>query len=117
MVNSPSRCGVTEKFTVTVELIAPLIQLMFWEVPACANWRPDTLGVRTRLGEPPSKASESVALSPSVSASRSSVAVNEAAHAAPGSSATISIANVFKVNRILFFVPSDKREAQMFTKN
>ena len=101
MVNSPSRCGVTEKLTVTVELIAPLMMLMFCEVPAWVIWRPDTLGVGTCPGEPPSKASASVALSPSVSVSRSSDAVNEAAHAAPGSSAAATSPNqILRMNRI-----------------
>ena len=51
-------------------------------------------------GTSPSNLNVSVALSPSVSVSRSSDAVNEAAHAAPGSSTASSIVNVFKVNRI-----------------
>ncbi len=82
MVNSPACCAVTEKVTVTVELIAPLIELTFWEVPVWMICNPGTLGVGTLLDCPPSKVSDSVACSPSVMVSRSSDAVNDAAPAA-----------------------------------
>src|SRR5579859_1521573 len=81
MTNSPVRCGVTEKATVTVELIAPFTQLTFWEVPAWLICRPETPGVGTVRGEPPSNASDKVVLWPSVRVSLSSDAVKLAAHA------------------------------------
>jgi hypothetical protein len=81
MVNSPACRADTEKVTATVELIAPLTMLKFWEFPICVICKPGTLGVGTFFGCAPSKESESVAVSPREIVSRSSDAVKLAARA------------------------------------
>ena len=101
MVNSPACRALTENVTVTVELIAPLMKLMFWEVPVCTICRPGTTGVGTFFDWPPSNASESVACSPSVMESRSSVAVKLAASAAPPVARHSSAVNTIKLNFLI----------------
>ena len=103
MVNTPACRATTEKVTVSVELIAPLMKLMFWAVPVWTICRPRTFGVGTFFEEPPSKTSDSVACSPSVIVSRSSDAVNAAASAALWSNATAaSTSQIFIMNRMTF---------------
>jgi len=96
ITNSPGWVGVRMMFFKKLAEYWPLTMLIFREVPAsdiCRCGMSDGNGMD--LGLPPSKRSVRVALSPTVTFSRSSVAVklaapasNGASHASPASNAT-----------------------------
>ena len=89
-----------------LELVEPLMKLKELDGPTYWNCKPATAGgVGVACGWPSLNLSESVAFSPSVNVSRSSAAVNDAASAAPGSSAVANSLNqIFSVNRMIFSV-------------
>src|ERR1019366_7555230 len=85
-----------------LELVWPLMKLKELDGPTYWNWRPAMLGMPgASCGWTPSNFSERVACSPSVSVSRSSDAVNDAANDALVSSALARSTNqIFGMNRM-----------------